>query len=154
MTCSFVKFGCLFGIFLSSVNLICRSTDTSKCFRGSLRLQENESRLLFQLGKFYLKIVICLGYFKNCRKENSPSSSRFLVQGIYWCLNATFCTLLTMQKCATVAVESWVGNTRKYLRLEGGDISVGNIPLNKRFNGYKENQRIRNFEYLCKIAEF
>ena len=39
------KFGCLFGIFLNSVNLICRSTDISKCFRGSPRLRDNESQL-------------------------------------------------------------------------------------------------------------
>ena len=39
------EFGCSFGIFLNSANLICRSTDISKCFRGSLRLRDNESRL-------------------------------------------------------------------------------------------------------------
>ena len=49
MTCSFVKFGYLIGIFLDSANLICRSTDISKCFRGSLRLRDNESRLYYQL---------------------------------------------------------------------------------------------------------
>ena len=32
-------------IFLNSANLICRSTDNSKCFIGSLRLRDNESRL-------------------------------------------------------------------------------------------------------------
>ena len=40
-----MKFGRLFGIFLNSAHLICRSTDISKCFRGSLRLRDNESRL-------------------------------------------------------------------------------------------------------------
>ena len=40
-----MKFGCLIGIFLNSANLICRSTDISKCFRGSLRFRDNESRL-------------------------------------------------------------------------------------------------------------
>ena len=47
--------------FLYSANLICRSTDFSKCFRGSLRLRDNESRLYkpyksnFQLSsKFFL----------------------------------------------------------------------------------------------------
>ena len=43
--CSFVKFGCLICIFLNSENVICRSTDISKCFRGSLQLRDNESRL-------------------------------------------------------------------------------------------------------------
>ena len=42
-----MKFGCSIGIFLSSAHLICRSTDISKYFRGSLRLRDNESRLYF-----------------------------------------------------------------------------------------------------------
>ena len=37
---SFVKFGCAICIFLNSENLICRSTDISKCFRGSLQLRD------------------------------------------------------------------------------------------------------------------
>ena len=41
VTCSFEKFGCSIGIFLNSANLICLSTDISKCFRGSLRLRES-----------------------------------------------------------------------------------------------------------------
>ena len=45
ITCSFVKFGCAICIFLDFENLICRSTDISKCFRGSLQLRDNESRL-------------------------------------------------------------------------------------------------------------
>ena len=40
-----MKFGCSFGIFLNSANLICRSTDIWKYFIGSLRLRDNESRL-------------------------------------------------------------------------------------------------------------
>ena len=40
-----MKFGCSFGIFLNSAHLICRSRDISKCFSGSLRLRDNESRL-------------------------------------------------------------------------------------------------------------
>ena len=40
-----MKFGCSIGIFLNSAHLICRSTDISKCFRGSLRLPDNESLL-------------------------------------------------------------------------------------------------------------
>ena len=45
ITYSFVKCGCMICIFLNSENLICRSTDISKCFRGSLQLRDNESRL-------------------------------------------------------------------------------------------------------------
>ena len=48
ITCSFVEFGCSFGIFLNSTNLICPSTDISKCFRGSLRRRDNESQVLLQ----------------------------------------------------------------------------------------------------------
>ena len=45
ITCSFVKFGSLMCICLNSANLICRSTDISKIFIGSLWLRVNESRL-------------------------------------------------------------------------------------------------------------
>ena len=41
----FVKCGCLNYFFLISENLICRGTDISKCFRGSLGIRDNESRL-------------------------------------------------------------------------------------------------------------
>ena len=40
-----MKFGCAICIFLNSENLICRTTDISNCFWGSLRLRDNESRL-------------------------------------------------------------------------------------------------------------
>ena len=43
-----MKFGCSIGIFHNTAHLICRSTDISKCFRGSLRLRDNESRLYTQ----------------------------------------------------------------------------------------------------------
>ena len=36
-------------VFLSSANLICRSTDISKCFIESLGVRDNESRLYFFL---------------------------------------------------------------------------------------------------------
>ena len=37
---------CLFDwYFFNSAHLICPNTDISKCFRGSLRLRDNESRL-------------------------------------------------------------------------------------------------------------
>ena len=38
ITYSFVEFGCAICIFLNPENLICQSTDISKCFRGSLQL--------------------------------------------------------------------------------------------------------------------
>ena len=48
-----MKFGCSNCFFLSTTNLICRSTDISKCFRGSLRFRDNKSRL-------YIRHVIIL----------------------------------------------------------------------------------------------
>ena len=45
ITYSFVKFGCAICIFLNPENLICRTTDISKYFRGSLQLRDNESLL-------------------------------------------------------------------------------------------------------------
>ena len=65
ITCSFIKFGCSIGIFLNSANLICRRTDISKCFRGSLRLRDNESRL-YVLRALYDKsrfLIIAFFYF-------------------------------------------------------------------------------------------
>ena len=44
-----MKFGCSLGIFLNSAHLTCRSTDNSKCLRGTLRLRDNESRLYFNI---------------------------------------------------------------------------------------------------------
>ena len=59
-----MKFGCSIGIFLNSAHLICRTTDISKCFRGSFRLRDNESRLYLRFH-FYLYIVaycvLCVG---------------------------------------------------------------------------------------------
>ena len=51
MTYSFVKFGCAICIFLNSENLICRSMDISKCFRGSPQLRDYESRLYFRFTR-------------------------------------------------------------------------------------------------------
>ena len=51
--------------FLNTTNSICRSTDISKCFLGSLRFQDNESRLyiirtMMLYGEiFYLGMVYC-----------------------------------------------------------------------------------------------
>ena len=54
-----MKFGCLFGIFLHSAHLICRSTDISKCFSGSLRLRDNESRLYFS-AEIISTLLLCI----------------------------------------------------------------------------------------------
>ena len=47
-----MKFSCAICIFLYPENLICRTTDISKCFRGSLQLRDNESRLYIHLYLF------------------------------------------------------------------------------------------------------
>ena len=54
-----MKFGCSIGIFLNSAHLICRSKDISKCFRGSLRLRDNESRLYLRMNYRFEKITLC-----------------------------------------------------------------------------------------------
>ena len=50
ITYKFVKCGCSNYFFLNSENLICRGTDISKCFRGSLGIRDNESRLYNHLN--------------------------------------------------------------------------------------------------------
>ena len=40
-----MKFGCSNCFFLNTTNLICQSSDISKCFSGSLRFRDNESGL-------------------------------------------------------------------------------------------------------------
>ena len=45
----FVKCGCSNYFFLNFENLICWGTDISKCFRESLGIRHNESRLYFPL---------------------------------------------------------------------------------------------------------
>ena len=52
-----MKFGCSIGIFLNSEHLICRSTDISKSFRGSLRLRDNKSRLYLRNFNFNYQIT-------------------------------------------------------------------------------------------------
>ena len=47
-------------VFLSSANLICRSTDISKCFIESLGFRDNECRLYF--------LFLNRGYDKLCTK--------------------------------------------------------------------------------------
>ena len=52
-----MKFGCSFGIFLNLAHLICRSTDISKCFSGSLRLRDNESPLYLPINCYHRGIA-------------------------------------------------------------------------------------------------
>ena len=70
-----MKFGCSIGIFFNSAHLICRSADVSKCFRGSLRLRDNESRLYMPALKIvkwrwpsicFLSFSISI-YFRLCK---------------------------------------------------------------------------------------
>ena len=58
-----MKFGCATCIFLNSENLICRSTDISKCFRGSIQLRDNESRLYLKFHMQKVEIIkFLMGY--------------------------------------------------------------------------------------------
>ena len=78
ITCSFVKFGCSIGIFLNSANVICRSTDISKCFRGSLRLRDIESRLYLQNEKESLSKL-----YQNKNPKNKRQAKKTLSGGRY-----------------------------------------------------------------------
>ena len=58
----FAKCGCSNYFFLNSANLICRGTDISKYFRGSLGIRDNESQLyyfsfLMALQKIYFAVL-------------------------------------------------------------------------------------------------
>ena len=58
-----MKFGCSIGIFLNSAYLICRSTNIAKCFRGSLRLRDNESQLYFIFKNRTKQVSIMYSYY-------------------------------------------------------------------------------------------
>ena len=66
-----MKFGCAICIFLNYEDLICLSTDISKCFRGSLKLRVTRVDCNFNvykntcLSNFKWKcICICLNYHR------------------------------------------------------------------------------------------
>ena len=62
ITYKFVKYGCLNYFFLKSENLICQGTDISKCFRESLGIRDNESRLYIYLGLFLLYLIKIISF--------------------------------------------------------------------------------------------
>ena len=69
-----MKSGCSIVIFLNSANLICRSTDISKCFSGSLRFRDNESRLY--LNMTFVRIHTMKRYIKKGKGKNKEVSKR------------------------------------------------------------------------------
>ena len=55
--------------FLSSENLICRGTDISKCFRESLGIRDNESRLYMNI--LYAPVTLTLlSSEQNCSRRH------------------------------------------------------------------------------------
>ena len=85
-----MKFGCSIGIFLNTSHLICRSTDISKCFRGSLRLRDNESRLYSDFllssemgstlqGKNLNINLVCSAKMGLLLKDFAPKGNKFFV---------------------------------------------------------------------------
>ena len=78
-----MKFGFSIGIFLNSANLICRSTDISKCFRGSLRLPDNESRLYLILA-FLLKTAKLKKSSKSLSEYNKPGGYKQAAKDFYY----------------------------------------------------------------------
>ena len=75
-----MKFGCSIGIFLNSANLICRSTDISKCLRGSLRLGDNESRLSFLVKGCKQEVTEAVPLCKTGKRHEGVSMQRRLVE--------------------------------------------------------------------------
>ena len=63
--------------FLNSAHLICRSTDISKCLRGSLRLRDNESRLYIKANIMFVMTLNTMS-FLSFPVKTPPS---FLIQG-------------------------------------------------------------------------
>ena len=51
--CEIWLFDLFFPQYYESTNLICRSTDKSKCFRLSLRFRDNESQLYIHLFRHF-----------------------------------------------------------------------------------------------------
>ena len=78
---SFVKCGCSIYFFLNSANLICRGTDISKYFRGSLGLRDNGSQLYFPV-KVQSDAKIALENIRAVPRENGSSG--------YICTNRKF----------------------------------------------------------------
>ena len=80
-----MKFGCSIGIFLKSAKLICRSTDISNCFRGSLRLRDNESQLYLaerQNGNDVVASLEMVSIYLNCnaaQKEITSQTDKYLL---------------------------------------------------------------------------
>ena len=77
--------GCSIGIFLNSANLICRSVDISKCFRGSPHLRDNESRLYI----FFLFLTAYVFYVLRKQFGPWPSFCHFFFFGhgkIIWAM--------------------------------------------------------------------
>ena len=69
-----MEFGCAICISLNSENLICRSTDISKCFRGSLQLRDNESRLYTYFLLFSIVEVFGGDWFTTLLTLNKANS--------------------------------------------------------------------------------
>ena len=127
-----MKFGCAICTFLKSENLICRSMDISKCFRGSLQLRDNESRLyiyIFIYIYIYIYIYITPSIWETARhrlnycikspldlkqptnqlkRRGGPSATHSTIIYIYpiyiFCLNYR---AKQKTKCAAIHVLKW-----------------------------------------------
>ena len=64
ITYSFVKCAVRFIVFLISANLICRSTDISKCFRESLGIRDNKNRLYLNYYKMASRLEVTFVFCK------------------------------------------------------------------------------------------
>ena len=81
-----MKFGCSFGIFLNSAHLICRSTDISNCFSGSLRLRDinidNVEFILMYMSKIQITFRFTNSYCILSRRKSSYLSIPEKIMGV------------------------------------------------------------------------
>ena len=95
-----------FIVFLNSANLICGGKDISKCFRESLGLQDNESRLYALYLVQITTVVHVLSFGSQCEKmyllTYAPKTQirsilvirikKLCILGYLKCAQLTFCS--------------------------------------------------------------
>ena len=101
-----MKFCCSIGIFLNSAHLICRSKDISKCFRGSLRLRDNESLLYIRSG------YEAVSYIKFCKRHHLHGT----LEGLSRCILNALLGIIQMVRGTPNYIMVWI-LLHKYSRI-------------------------------------
>ena len=121
ITCSYVK-SVVWFFFLSSANLICRSTDITKCFRWSLRLRDNKSRLYLFSSGWFLFLVSFFYYnvskiSKISNNNNEEGETKKENRYNYYCYyfskrkkqkNWSLCLMRRPDFCAWNVMRAWI----------------------------------------------